>query len=188
MSGLVLDPRDLMTQFPERTKATFPEITFGDDYREADYALLLLEPSSGFYFKATGDYFELNICVESGIDLEKVKAIRAAVPKVIINVDIDLPWILVNIEPHADALLAGFNTFSWGTMDIILGRFNPTGKLPFTLPANDEVIAIDENGICASPKDVPGFDKHEYMNGKEYASKDEAGNRYKYGFGLRYEE
>lgn len=177
-----------MTKFPERTKATFPEITFVDDHWGADYALLLLEPSSGFYFKATDYYLELNICEETGIDLEKVKAIHAAVPKVIINVDIDLPWILVNIEPHANALLASFNTFSRVTMDVILGRFNPTGKLPFTLPPNDEVIAVDENGICASPKDAPGFDKHEYMNGKEYAYRDKAGNRYKYGFGLRYEE
>ena len=58
--------------------------------------------------------------------------------------------------------------------------------MPITLPGGDEAIAVDENGICASPNDVPGYDKALYMNGKEYAYTDTEGNKYIYGFGLSY--
>jgi len=76
---------------------------------------------------------------------------------------------------------------------VIFGRYNPTGKLPFTLPKGDEVLAVDANGICISPNDVPGYDKDQYMpdslkdeNGKAYAYRDEAGNYYELNFGLSY--
>ncbi|MGN0251966.1 MAG: hypothetical protein ACI4EH_11495, partial [Oliverpabstia sp.] len=41
--------------------------------------------------------------------------------------------------------------------------------------------ALDENGICASPNDVSGYDKAKYMkDGLNYAYKDAAGNEYIY--------
>ena len=65
------------------------------------------------------------------------------------------------------------------------------GRLPITLPKDDSVLAVDKNGVCISPNDVPGFDKDAYMpdsmkdeNGKAYAYRDSAGNYYEYGFGL----
>ena len=115
--------------------------------------------------------------------------------KVISNVNITLAWELGNLEPHCDALLAGFDTYVSATMDVILGRFAPTGKLPVTLPRGDEVLAVDANGVCISPNDVPGYDKDKYMpealkdeNGKAYAYRDQAGNYYELDFGLRYSE
>ena len=79
------------------------------------------------------------------------------------------------------------------TLDIIFGRYNPTGKLPITLPKGDEVLAVNENGVCISPNDVPGYDKDQYMpeelkdeNGKAYAYRDANGNYYELNFGLSY--
>ena len=67
------------------------------------------------------------------------------------------------------------------------GQAQPVGKLPITLPGSDAALAVDENGRCASPNDVPGFDKARYMkNGLSYAYKDGAGNEYLYGIGLTY--
>ena len=67
----------------------------------------------------------------------------------------------------------------------------PTGKLPLTLPRGDAVLAVNADGVCISPNDVPGYDKDRYMpdslkdeNGKAYAYRDAAGNYYEYGFGL----
>ena len=68
-----------------------------------------------------------------------------------------------------------------------------TGKLPITLPKGDEVLAVNAQGVCISPNDVPGYGKDLYMpdslkdeNGKAYAYRDAAGNYYELNFGLEY--
>ena len=193
------------------------DVTLVDDYNEADLALLFVNPSSGDYFTATAGYLELDICegkVVSDVDdfcrpmekthlettltgTRKIAEIAAAVHgnggKVIANINFPLAWLVGNVERNADCLLAGFETYPAATLDVIFGRCNPTGKLPITLPRGDEVLAVDKNGICISPNDVPGYDKDQYMpaalkdeNGKAYAYRDAAGNYYELNFGLSY--
>lgn len=192
-------------------------IALTDDPAQADIALLLISPSSGEYFNATPGYLELDICEgktvrnvdQQGKPTEethcettlsganRIKEIATAVHanggKVITNVNISSAWMLGNIEPYADALTAGFDTYPSATLDVMFGRFAPVGKLPITLPKGDEVLAVDENGVCASPNDVPGFDKDQYMsenlrdeNGKAYAYRDAVGNYYQLDFGLTF--
>ena len=67
--------------------------------------------------------------------------------------------------------------------------------MPITLPKNDAVIAVNKDGVCVSPNDVPGYDKDKYMpdslkdsNGKAYAYKDAVGNYYERDFGLSFED
>ncbi len=186
-----------------------------DDYHKADYAILFVNPSSGEYFNATKGYLELGICQdkevsdvdEMGRPLETThkettlsgaerfadiyRSIHQRDGWVISNVNLTLAWLVGNVEQNTDVLLAGFDTYPSAILDIIFGRFAPVGKLPITLPRNDDVIRVDKNGICTSPNDVPGFDKDIYMsdekkdeNGKAYAYRDSEGNYYEYGFGL----
>ena len=192
-------------------------VTLVEDYREADIAILFVNPSSGDYFTATAGYLELDICenkVVPNVDdncrpmqethlettltgVNRIADIAAAVHgnggKVISNINFPLAWLVGNVERHADALLAGFETYPAATLDVIFGRFNPTGKLPFTLPRGDEVLAVNENGVCISPNDVPGYDKDRYMpdslkdeNGKAYAYRDANGSYYELNFGLSF--
>lgn len=65
--------------------------------------------------------------------------------------------------------------------------------MPITLPKNDEVIAVNNEGVCISHNDIPGYAKDEFMpeelkdeNGKAYAYRDSEGSYYEYGFGLRF--
>ena len=74
-----------------------------------------------------------------------------------------MPWILGNVEPLADALIAGYDTFYKAQFEVIAGNSQPVGVLPLTLPASEAVIAVDENGDCVSRNDVPGYDKDKYM-------------------------
>lgn len=188
-----------------------------EDPSQADYAILLLSPSSGEYFNATPGYLELDICngkivpnvdeqgrpvsethtettlANAGKIAEISKAVRADGGKVITNVNFTLAWKLGNVEPHSDALLAGFDTYTDATLEVIFGKASPTGKLPLTLPRGDEVLAVNADGVCISPNDVPGYDKDQYMpdslkdeNGKAYAYRDTAGNYYELNFGLSY--
>ena len=189
-----------------------------DNYTNADYALLFVYPSSGETFNATEGFLELGICtnkeipnVEDGkpvsgthlistiseADLiqEIADAVHANGGKVISSVNVSLAWLVGNVETCSDAMLAGFYTLPSATMDVITGEVNPSGRLPLTLPKDDSVIEVNEDGICVSHNDIPGYVKDRYMpenmkdgNGKAYAYRDTDGNYYEFGFGLEYGE
>ncbi len=191
--------------------------TLTDDPAEADFAILMISPSSGEYFSATPGYLELAICenktvCDVGEDGKPQKSthqettlagadriakiadqVHAHNGKVIAEVNFTLAWEVGNVEPYADALLAGFDTYPDAVLDVIDGKFSPTGRMPITLPRDDAVLAVNEDGVCISPNDVPGYDKDQYMpddmkdeNGKAYAYRDAAGNYYELDFGLHY--
>ena len=186
-----------------------------EDFEDADIAILLVNPTSGEYFSATKGYLELDICEgktvcnvsEDGLPLDetheettvanakRIKDISDTIHKnggkVVGNINISLPWLLGEFEPYVDALCAGFDTYDEAVLDVISGEFSPVAKLPLTLPRGDEVIAVNKDGVCVSPNDVPGYDKDKYMpesmkdeNGKAYAYRDSVGNYYELGFGL----
>lgn len=129
--------------------------------------------------------------------------------KVIATIVCSSPWILTNLEPYCDALLAQYTTSGASLdnarkaqLDVITGAFNPTGKLSVTMVSSPDVIALHEETladgtvaeICASPNDVPGYDKDQYIDpailanvkGGSYAYQDADGNYYVSGFGLSY--
>lgn len=192
-------------------------IMITENYEEADYAILFASPGSGEYFNATRGYLELDICEgKEVVDVDgegrpadtthkettlcnagKIQEISAAVHKnggkVISSINVTLAWEVGNVETCSDALLAGFDTYTDAVADIIFGKYSPTGKLPVTLPKNDAVLAVDQDGICVSRNDVPGYDKDLYLpesmkdeNGKAYAYRDGEGNYYELDFGLGY--
>ena len=192
-------------------------VTLVEDYNDADVAILFVNPSSGDYFTATAGYLELDICEGKEVPnvddfcrpmkethlettltgTHKIADIAASVHakggKIIANINFPLAWLVGNVETHVDALTAGFETYPAATLDVMFGKFSPVGKMPFTLPKGDEVLAVNENGVCISPNDVPGFDKDQYMpdsmkdeNGKAYAYRDANGSYYELNFGLTY--
>ncbi len=171
----------------EQIAASFPELDLVDDYTEADIAIVFAEPVSGSYFEATDDYLDLQVHSETQVDVERLNDIRSHVQHLIVNVNFDMPFIVEQVEPIADALTASFDTYLEAILEVHTGKADATGKLPLTLPANDAAIEVDENGQSVSPNDVPGYDKEEYMD-IPYAYSDEQGNVYEYGFGLSYNE
>ena len=193
------------------------DVVLVDDPAAAEIALLMVSPQSGAYFNATPGYLELDICEdktvcnvdESGkptaethkettlVGANRIPGIAEAVHahggKVVSNINCPLAWEVGSIEKVSDALTVGFDTYPSATLDVIFGRFAPVGKLPLTLPKGDEVLAVNADGVCISPNDVPGYAKDAYMpdsmkdeNGKAYAYRDAAGNYYEMNFGLNY--
>lgn len=191
--------------------------TLVEDPAQADLAILMLNPKSGAYFSATEGYLELDICegkVVPNVDefcrpmeetheettlagAKRIAEIAAAVHanggKVVANVNVVLAWLLGNVEPYVDALTLGYDTYPSAVLDVYFGRFSPVGKLPITMPKNDAVLAVNKDGVCVSPNDVPGYDKDLYMpeelkdeNGKAYAYRDSEGNYYEMNFGLTF--
>ncbi|PWH05237.1 beta-glucosidase [Brachybacterium endophyticum] len=166
-------------------RADHPAASFTTDFHDADVAILLPNPSTGDYFRSTG-LLDLTIDEHSHVALDKIREIRQNVETLVVGLNAVMSWLPGTLEPLADAFLIGFDTRPETVLDAVLGEFAPTGRLPLTFPISAEAIAVDENGICASPNDVPGFAKEQHMDGRPYVYVDSEGGRWSSGFGLRY--
>jgi beta-glucosidase len=142
-----------------------------DSLEQADVALLWLRPS--VYQRPEHDYADIALSPRTGIDVAKVKQIEAAKPTVLV-INFINPWVINEVEPGAVALLATFDVKAEALLDVVRGRFKPTGKLPITIPADQ--AAVDRNA-----PDVPG-----YAETFDYAYTNRVKDRYVFGFGLSY--
>ena len=194
-----------LTDDARRQASENTALTLVDAPEHADAVLLFLDPQSGDYFNATPGLLELGVCEDKartaldgssytettvtgmGRFRELCEQARQRGAAVVASVNVSLPWIVDDVEPLADALVAGYSTFYSAQYDVLTGAFTPAGRLPLTLPASDAVIAVDDNGRCVSPNDVPGFAKDAYLpKGMTYAYVDADGNAYRLGHGLTY--
>ena len=159
--------------------------------------------------RKTGKLIPINTLRGVGQIPALAQKVHAHGGKVICTCVVCNPWILQKLEPYVDGMTFQYtiSPVAMGNalgaqMDVLSGDFNPTGKMSLTMVSCPEVIAITEKEIdgvvreiCASPNDVPGYDKDPYIDpeilkhvkGGSYAYCDEDGNYYRSGFGLRYE-
>jgi beta-glucosidase len=150
-----------------------PSVQVVDSLDQADVALVWLRPS--VYQRPEHDYSEIALGPLTGIDITKVKQIEAAKPTVLV-INLINPWVINDVEAGAAAVLATFDIKAEAVLDVVRGRFNPTGKLPLTIPADQ--AAVDKNA-----PDVPGF-----AEAFDYAYRNRLNDRYVFGFGLSYGE
>jgi len=153
---------------------------------------------------------QVSITTLKGVDQIQVIAdkVHAHGGKVIATCVVNNPWILDKLEPYCDGLTFQYTVSKvalpnalGAQVDVLSGDYNPTGKMCLTMVSSMEVIKITEQEIdgeireiCASPNDVPGYDKDQYIDpailakvkGGSYAYCDEDGNYYRAGFGLNY--
>ena len=148
-----------------------PSVRVVDSVDQADVAVVWLRPS--VYQRPEHDFADIALGPLTGIDVDKVKRIESAKPTVLV-INLINPWIINEVEPGAAAVLATFDVKAEAVLDVVRGRFNPTGKLPLTIPADQ--AAVDKNA-----PDVPGF-----AEAFEYAYRNHVGDKYVFGFGLSY--
>ena len=147
-----------------------PSITITDNLEEATHAFVWVVPSAAMLTPT------LTIGEETLIDVQKVKEIENKVPT-ILAMNMTNPWLINEIEPGADAVISTYGVQSEAVIDVIRGKFNPTGTLPITIPADQE--AVDKEA-----GDVPGYAEKD----PNYAYVNENGDAYISGFGLSYEK
>lgn len=119
-------------------------------------------------------YYGKTAYTSNEADLDAV--IRAA--QAVEDASLDIPVIVMlkargpimpaEFEAYADAILVGFDIGEAALIEVALGGYESSGRLPMTFPLNMEVVE-------ASFEDVPG-DTDAYV--------DAAGNEYAFGFGL----
>lgn len=135
------------------------EVEFVKTPEEADMVLLWLQPGGNSLFRSTGEPVSISLS-KCGVDVDYVNGITAKKPT-ILAINYTNPWVINEVyNPDAKnvvGVLATFGTTPDALLDIVTGKFNPTGKMPFSTPVSDEAV---EN----QKEDVPG-----YLEGDGYA-------------------
>ena len=134
--------------------------TFVNTPEEADVVLLWIVPTGNALFASTGAPVSVSLSKNS-VDIDYVNKLIAKKPTVLV-INYTNPWVIGEIyndksKGNIKAVLATFGTTPDALLDVISGKFNPTGKMPFSTPVSDEVVTNQK-------EDVPG-----YLEGKDYA-------------------
>ncbi len=148
--------------------ASDPTIHVVDSPAQANAALLWLYPTATELADKSAVTIELSSI--TGVDPDRVRAIEAAVPT-ILAINFANPWVIDPVESGAAAVVGTFDVKAQALIDLIHGRFTPSGKLPFSIPKNEAAVE-------AQAPDVPG-----YLENFDYVYRNGANDRYVFGFG-----
>jgi beta-glucosidase len=101
--------------------------------------------------------------------LEEIQSIMSTIgaEKTILSIDFRQPYVLDTESGllEAGAILATFGVSDEAMLDIITGKFKPSGKMPFALAKSLEAITTQE-------PDAPGYPEEDTL--------------FPFGFGLTY--
>lgn len=141
--------------------------TVVSEVSKADLAVIHAAPPfasehRGYFFGGRQHEGRLNY-IESDPDYKALVTASKAVPTVFVTT-LERPLILTNVKDKTTALLGDFGIDSKELLEVLLGRANPQGHLPFELPSSI-------NGVMK-------------QNGAE--PHDSASPLYAYGYGLSY--
>jgi beta-glucosidase len=89
---------------------------------------------------------------------------------VIVSITASKPMIFNEFEKYADAILMNFNVSNQAVMDIVTGKYEPSGLLPLQMPANMATVEKQK-------EDVP-YDMETH--------KDSEGHNYDFGYGMNW--
>ena len=144
-------------------------VEFVNTPQKADLILLWIIPKSKSLFNSDGSPLNLSLS-KNGVDVKYINKLSANKPT-IIAINYTNPWVIDEIytasTKNIKGVLATFGTTPEALLDIVTGKVNPTGKMPFTTP-------ISESAAQNQKSDVPGN-----MEGPDYAL-------FKFDEGLRY--
>jgi beta-glucosidase len=133
---------------------------------EADFAIVRTatphEPYGNSFLERMFHHGSLDFKDPEKADLLKL---METVPT-ILNVYMDRPAVMPELAEKSAGLLVNFGAKDDAILDVVFGKFNPTGKLPIELPSSMEAVRNQQ-------EDVP------------YDSKNPL---YPFGFGLSYSE
>jgi len=137
--------------------------TVVDKPEEADVAIIRLDAP----YESRKGYVE-SLFHHGDLDFKgkRKKQILDLLDKIptIVNIYLDRPAVIPEIAEKSAGLIANFGASDTALLDIIFGKYNPSGKLPIELPSSMEAVRNQK-------EDVP------------YDSKDPL---YHFGFGLSY--
>lgn len=152
---------------PEKNKYS---LEFVKTPEEADVIIVWITPGAKSLFQSDGSPIYISLGKNS-VDINYINTLLAKKPS-ILAINYTNPWVIDEVyneqtKKNIKGVVATFGTTIEALLDVITGKFNPSGKMPFTTPISEAVVESQKS-------DVPG-----YLKGKDYAL-------FKYGEGLRY--
>lgn len=135
------------------------DVEFVDKPSNADLVMLWIVPGGNSLFASSGEAISMSLS-KCGVDVSYINKISSSKPTLLV-INYTSPWVINEIynekTKNVKAVLATFGTTPDALLDIVTGKFNPSGKMPFSTPVSDAAV---EN----QKEDVPG-----YMEGEGYA-------------------
>ena len=118
-------------------------------------------------------YKDKSVTARNSFDMRVVNETRTKMGKkpVVVLVNVSNPMVFSEIEKNASAILVHFGVQDQALMDIITGASEPSGLLPFQMPADMKTVEEQYEDV---PRD---------MN----CHIDSDGNKYDFGFGLNWQ-
>lgn len=144
--------------------------TVVDNPRDADVAIIkvnapyAVHEGGGGFFAGAHEGTLAYAGAENAEELAVIRRVASSGTPTIVCMFMDRPAVLSEFIGEVDGVLAHFGVNDDALLDIVFGRHNPTGKLPFNLPR-------DMASVLKQLADVP----HDLEN-----------PLFKYGFGLTY--
>lgn len=150
------------------------DVEFVKTPEEADVILVWITPGSKSLFDSDGSPLYLSLS-KNAVDVDYINKLTSKKPTVLV-INYSNPWVIDEIyndknKGNIKAVLATFGTTAEAVLDVVTGKFNPTGKMPFTTPIS-EIAAQNQQS------DVPGYLKGDayplfkYNEGMSYRKND----------------
>jgi beta-glucosidase len=127
------------------------DLSFTESPADADLLLICLIPRGKMSRRSQSGPPEpiINTLSKNSVDVDYVKKLIASKPSVVV-INFSKPWVISEIDNNnLNTLIATFGTTASALLDVVTGRFNPVGKMPFAIPVSQK--AVEEN-----MEDVPG--------------------------------
>jgi len=146
------------------------DLVFVKTPEEADVILLWIRPTGMPLFNSNGSPLSVSLSKNS-VDVKYINQLTVRKPTIMV-VNYTNPWVIDEIynskmQNNIVGVLATFGTTADALLDIVTGKFKPSGKMPFSTPVSEEAVKNQK-------EDVPG-----YLEGEGYAL-------FKYDEGLTY--
>lgn len=154
-------PKVYIEGYQPESLAAYAEVVSTPE--QADFALLRLVTPYKTIGEGFSAWFHNDDLDFKEPEKSRLLGLMAKVPTVV-AIHLDRPAVIPEIAEACAGLIGSFGAEDSAVLDMIFGRFNPTGKLPFELPRTMEAV-------LAQKTDVP------------YDSGDPV---YPFGFGLSY--
>jgi beta-glucosidase len=136
------------------------DVEFVKTPEEADAIVVWITSGSKSLFDADGSPLYLSLS-KNAVDVNYINQLSAKKPTTLI-INYTNPWVIDEIyndknKGNIKAVLATFGCTTDAVLDVLTGKFNPSGKMPFSTPVSEQAAQHQKS-------DVPG-----YLEGKNYA-------------------